>query len=136
VRLLPSEIGDRTLLSYEHGARQVTVLRLIELSQALGVPVTVLLGEALQRARLHLQNLVLRVDLRQLLQDDNNNYRPLLPWARNRLYRAVDGVVEVSPSGVSELAALLGRTHSELAAYLARFVPDDGQGGKGDAGSS
>lgn len=79
----------------------------------------------MQRARLCLRNLVLRVDLRHLLQDDNNNYRPLFPWARNRLNDSTGGVVEVTPTGVRELAAFVGRTPVELAAYLAKFVPDD-----------
>lgn len=35
VALLPSGIGDRTLLSYEHGTRHLTVLRLLELCRAL-----------------------------------------------------------------------------------------------------
>jgi transcriptional regulator with XRE-family HTH domain len=134
VMRLPSRIGDRTLLAYEHGLRQLTVLRLLELSQGLGVPATVIVGQAMQRARLYLQNLVLRVDLRALLRDDNRHYRPLAPWARNRLNHAEDGVIEVTPSGVRELAAFLGRTHRELAAYLARFIPDDTTGEEVETG--
>jgi transcriptional regulator with XRE-family HTH domain len=131
VRQLPSGIGDRTLLSYEHGARQISVLRLIELAQTLGVPASVLVSDALQRARLHLHNVVLRVDLRQLLQDDNINYRPMFQWARNRLNESRDGVVEVTPSGVRELAAFLGRTPAEMSTYLAAFAPDLGEDGDG-----
>lgn len=85
VKGLPSQIGDRTLLSYEHGSRQMTVLRLLELSQGLGVPASPIAAQVMQRARLYLQNLVLRVDLRQLLQDINMHYGPLASWARNRL---------------------------------------------------
>lgn len=133
VRQLPSGIGDRTLLSYEHGARQLTVLRLIELSQALGVPASVFVSDALQRARLQLQNVVLRVDLRQLLQDDNNHYRPMFQWARNRLTESRDGVAEVTPSGVRELAAFLGRTPAEVSRYLAAFAPDLGEDGDGSS---
>jgi hypothetical protein len=36
VKRLLSKIGDRTLLAYEHGLRQLTMLRLLELSQGLG----------------------------------------------------------------------------------------------------
>jgi hypothetical protein len=125
VELLPSGIGDRTLLAYEHGIRQLTVLRLLELSQALGVPATVILTEALQRARINLQNLTLRVNLRHLLGDTNMHYRPLSQWARNRLNDTPNGVIDVTPSGVRELAAFIGRTPVELAKYLARFAPDD-----------
>jgi transcriptional regulator with XRE-family HTH domain len=124
VKRLPSRIGDRTLLSYEHGMRQLTVLRLLELSQGLGVPASVIVAQALQRARLYLDNLVVRVDLRQVLQDTNVHYRPLVPWARNRLQGSPDGVIEVSPDGIRELAAVIGRTQREMAVYLAKFVPD------------
>jgi transcriptional regulator with XRE-family HTH domain len=43
------EIGDRTLLTYEHGIRRLTVARLYELSQTYGVPVTLILADALRR---------------------------------------------------------------------------------------
>lgn len=124
VTLLPSRIGDRTLLAYEHGLRQLTVLRLIELSGGLDVPPSTILDQALQRARLSLQNLVMRVDLRQLLSDTNNSYRPIFPWARNRLNEEPEGVVELLPQVVRELAAFLGRTHLELANYLSQFTPE------------
>ncbi len=125
VELLPSGIGDRTLLSYEYGSRQVSVLRLLELAQVLRVPAPVLLTEALQRARVYLQNLVLRVDLRHLLGDTNMHYRPLSQWARNRLNDTPNGVIEVTPSGLRELAAFIGRTPAELSNYLAAFTPDE-----------
>lgn len=125
VRRLPSEIGDRTLLAYEHGSRHMSVLRLVELAEGLRVPASVLVGQALQRARLSLQNLVLRVDLRKLLEDRNVHYRPLLQWARNRFKDSVNGVVEVTPTGLRELAAYLGRTPEELSTYLSRFTPDE-----------
>ena len=124
VKRLPSKIGDRTLLAYEHGLRQLTVLRLLELSQGLGVPASVIVAQALQRARLFLQNITVRVDLRQVLQDTNVHYRPLVPWARNRLQGSPDGVIEVTPDGVRELAAVMGRTHREMSTYLAKFTPD------------
>lgn len=125
VQKLPSKIGDRTLLSYEHGIRHMTVLRLVELSQALKVPASTVVDQALQRARLALVNLVLRVDLRQLLEDRSFHYRPMRPWARNRLNDSPNGIIEVSPDGVRELAAFLGRTPVEVSAYLAQFIPDD-----------
>lgn len=128
VARLPSGVGDRTLLAYEHGLRHLTVLRLIELSEGLGVGATIVLGQALQRAHLHLQNLALRVDLHRLLADDNNTFRPIFPWARNRLNEAPDGIAELLPQAVRELAAFLGRTHAELARYLAQFTPDTTDG--------
>jgi transcriptional regulator with XRE-family HTH domain len=125
VARLPSGIGDRTLLSYEHGTRHLTVLRFIELCKTLGVAAPVLLNQALQRARIHLQNLVLQVNLRFLLNDQSPNFRPMHQWARNKLNENPGGVVELSPASVRELAAFVGCGYGELAGYLARFLPED-----------
>jgi transcriptional regulator with XRE-family HTH domain len=125
VARLPSGIGDRTLLSYEHGTRHLTVLRFIEICRALSVAAPTLLNQALQRARIHLQNLVLQIDLRHLLNDRNERFRPMHQWARNKLTENPDGVVELPPSSVRELATFVGCTYHELADYLARFLPDD-----------
>jgi transcriptional regulator with XRE-family HTH domain len=123
VTRLPSGIGDRTLLAYEHGLRQLTIIRLLELAEALGVNAPAVLSQALQRARLHLQNLVLQVDLRRLLNANNTRFRPLVQWAKNRLNDAPEGVAELTPSAVREMAAFVGSTHHELARYLAKFIP-------------
>lgn len=124
VSRLPSGIGERTLLSYEHGTRQLTVLRLIEICRSLGVAPPTMLNQALQRAKIHLQNLALQIDLHDLLNDRTDKFRPMFQWARNRLNENPDGMVELSPSSVRELAAFVGCTHQELAAYLARFIPE------------
>ena len=124
VSRLPSGIGDRTLLSYEHGTRHLTVLRFIEICRALSVAAPTLLNQALQRARIHLQNLVLQIDLRHLLNDRNERFRPMHQWARNKLTENPDGVVELPPSSVRELATFVGCTYHELADYLARFIPE------------
>jgi transcriptional regulator with XRE-family HTH domain len=124
VARLPSGIGDRTVLSYEHGTRHLTVLRFLELSRALGIQAPTVLTQALQRARLELANLVLQVDLRALISDGSGKFRPLRQWAKNKLNKYPDDVVEVLPSSVEELADFVGYTYQELAQYLARFVPD------------
>jgi transcriptional regulator with XRE-family HTH domain len=124
VARLPSGIGERTLLSYEHGTRQLTALRLIEISRALGIAAPTLLGQALQRARIHLQNLMLQIDLRELLNDRSDKFRPMFQWARNKLTVNPGGVIELAPSSVHELAAFVGCSHQELANYLAGFIPE------------
>lgn len=136
VARLPSGIGDRTLLSYEHGLRALTVLRLLELCQGLGVPANTLLSHALQRVNLFLANLALRVDLRALLDSGNHQFRPMHQWARNKLNRHPDGVAELSPAAVVELADFIGCAHEELAGYLARFTPDSASSETGEASSS
>lgn len=120
VSFLPSGIGDRTLLSYEHGTRHLTVLRFIELCRALGVAAPTLLNHALQRARINLQNLVLQIDLRFLLNDQSDKFWPMHQWAQNKLNDHPNGVVELPPSSVRELATFVGCTYTELANYLRR----------------
>jgi transcriptional regulator with XRE-family HTH domain len=124
VERLPSGIGDRTLLAYEHGTRQLNVIRLIELSECLEVAATDVLSLALQRAHLHLQHLVLQIDLSAMLDDKNNKFRPMHQWARNRLNETPGGIAEVSPKALRELAAFIGYTREELAKYLATFTPE------------
>lgn len=125
VALLPSRIGDRTLLSYEHGTRHLTVIRLIEVCRPLGVAAPTLLSDALQRARKELDNLVLRVALKNLINDDSVKFRPLRQWARNKLNKYPDGIVELAPSAVEELADFVGYKSSDLVNYLAKFVPEE-----------
>jgi transcriptional regulator with XRE-family HTH domain len=127
VARLPSGIGDRTLLAYEHGLRQLTVLRLLELCQGAGVGAPEVLARALQGARIALANLTLRVDLWQLVQHRNEKFRPMVQWARNKLNKCPDGVAELTPSAVIELADFMGCTHQDLATYLARFLPEDAE---------
>lgn len=124
VTRLPSGIGARTLLSYEHGTRHLTVLRFIEVCRTLGVEAPHVLGLGLQRARIYLENLALWVDLRALLADDTAQFRPMIVWAHNKLIQHPGGIVEVAPGAVQELATMIGSSRGDLAAYLARFTPD------------
>lgn len=124
VARLPSGIGDRTLLSYEHGVRHFTMLRFIEMCRVLGVSSPSLLAFSLQRARIHLDDLALRVDLQALLADDTAEFRLMTAWAHNKQIQCPDGVVEIAPAAVRELATMIGCSQRDLAAYLARFTPD------------
>lgn len=125
VERLPSGICDRTLLSYEHGTRHLTALRLVELCFSLQVDAPTLLGRALQRARIHIEHLPLKVDLRSLLKDETPTYRPLAQWAKNALNEHPNGIAEITPETVKNLALFMGCTSDQLARYLARFLPDD-----------
>jgi transcriptional regulator with XRE-family HTH domain len=124
VKRLPSGICDRTLLSYEHGIRHLTLLRFIELCQALRVDAPSLVRQALQRARIDLSNLTLRIDVRMLLKDGSDTYRPMVQWARNVLNQNPDGIVDIEPVAVMNLAWFVGCTYRDLANYLARFIPE------------
>ena len=124
IRLLPSGIGERTLLAYEHGLRQLTIVRFAELCDALGATPSVLLTEALQRARINLTSMALRVDLRALANNNRIKFQPLIGWAKNKLSECPSGIAEVAPSVVAEFATLMGYTRVEVAEYLATFLPE------------
>jgi transcriptional regulator with XRE-family HTH domain len=126
VELLPSRIGERTVLAYEHGMRQLTLLRLAELSWALEVDPSTVFTRGLQRARVLVESVPLEIDLRALLQDGRAKFRPLRQWVLNMLNELPGGVVEVEPAVVRNLAAFIGCSHRDLADYLARFAVEDG----------
>jgi hypothetical protein len=111
------------LLAYEHGVRLLTVVRFLELCEGLEASPTDLLAEALQRAKLHLSHLKLRIDLNKVVNDRNMNFRPLVQWARNRLNHTPNGIIEVSPDAILELAAVVGHSQKDLTHYLCRFTP-------------
>jgi hypothetical protein len=67
--------------------------------------------------------LILQVDLRALVNDKNHKFRPMVQWARNKLNRHPDGVAELTPNAVLELADFIGCAHMDLATHLAKFMP-------------
>jgi len=129
VKRLPSRIGDRTLLAYEHGIRQLTLCRLTELTVGLEVDPATIVTRGLQRARLHLDHLTMHVDLSALLNHDGAGgvkFRPMIQWARNALNENPDGVAEIDANVVRNLALFAGCSHQELAKYLSQFTPPPG----------
>jgi len=120
---LPSGVGERTILAYELGSRNLQMVRFIELCHALGVSASGLLTIALQRARVNLDNLVLLVDLWALLEDNSARARPLHPWARNKVHRLETRIAYVSPATVDELADCFSYDRQTLGDYLGTLVP-------------
>lgn len=123
-RKLPSGIGDRTLLSYEHGIRTLSVARLVEISRALGVPASEILDHTLEKAR-DLRAFSIKVDLRRILRDERAEFEPVRLWAQNRLKDDPNAEVLLAPVTVREMAAVFGYTHAALAAYLVEFTMGD-----------
>ena len=110
---------------YEHGTRHLTVLRFVEISRELITDAPTLLSRGLQRARVYVENLTLAVDLRALLHDGSDTFRPLVQWARNALNEHPDGIAYVEPAVVRNLALFIGCSRTDLTNYLARFTPED-----------
>lgn len=123
VRRLPSRIGDRTLLSYEHGVRGLSVNRLIEICRVLGVGAGEFLDRVVEKAR-DLRAFSFRVDLRAVLRDQRAEFESVRFWATTRLDEG-DTSVTLAPVTVREMAAVLGISHTTLAAYLVEFTAED-----------
>jgi transcriptional regulator with XRE-family HTH domain len=121
---LPSGIGDRTLLTYEHGTRQLTVNRFVEICRTLGIAAPQVLETALRKSA-ELQIVTLRVSLPAVLRDQRTEWEPVRFWARRRLSDSAADEVLLPPAVVRELAAVLGFSHDALARHLFQFVIDD-----------
>ncbi|MFC4853654.1 helix-turn-helix domain-containing protein [Actinophytocola glycyrrhizae] len=129
VQQLPSGVGARTLLAYEHGVRQLTLSRLVELAEALDIDPGVLVTRGLQRARLYLERVTLHVDLYAVLHHPTvgkGRFRAMLRWAGNALNENPHGIAEVDVKVVRNLALLTGCSHRDLAGFLAQFTPSPG----------
>lgn len=124
VTQLPSGIGDRTLLSYEHGTRTLSVTRFVEICRALGVAAAEILDSALEKAR-DLRAFSIKVDLRAVLRDDRVELDPVRLWASRRLADDPRTEVLLAPGTVRELATVFGFTHTALAAYLVGFSAEE-----------
>lgn len=128
VEQLPSGIGERTLLSYEHGTRALSVIRFVEICRVLGSAAAELLDRALEKAR-DLHAFSLRVDLRAVLRDRRAEFAAIRTWAGNRLGDSADPnaatEVRLAPATVREMAAALGFSHTALARYLIEFTTEE-----------
>lgn len=120
---VPTQCSDRTLLAYEHGYRNLTVQRLHEYGQVLGVPGSQILAMA-EVECVTLSELAIRVDLRKLASSNRNRveFPAVQRWARNRLKDAVTELT-LTPGALRELAAMADVTHERLAEHLIEFPP-------------
>jgi transcriptional regulator with XRE-family HTH domain len=123
---LPSGIGDRTLLSYEHGVRQLSVVRIVEICKALGNDPGALLNLAVRDTD-NYHTAPMPIDLPALIGDTTEDYPAVHAWAKSRLEDAFGetGVVVVAPAVVETLARVTGCPHRTLAAYLTNFLARD-----------
>lgn len=123
VARMPSGIGDRTLLSYEHGIRELTMSRFVEICRVYGVSPGSVLSAAFRLDPNDVEQATIIVDLPVLVQDTTPGYKAVRDYAQRKLL--ADGVVdfaEFSPIVVRELALYAGFSHFDLATYLAGFI--------------
>jgi transcriptional regulator with XRE-family HTH domain len=123
---MSTDISTQALANYEYGNRPVSVVRLVEICDALSVSATDLLGLALQRAEIHPYSGHIQVDLHAVSADKQAELKSLRTWARNRLEHDVDGtgVARLSQAVIGELAIFIGMDRSEFIQLLVKFTPD------------
>lgn len=125
VQRMDVNLSAQALANYEYGIRPCTVVRLVQICQALRVSAMSLLGLALQRARIDPYTNELQIDLRALAEDNQAELKPLHRWAQNRLAADMDdsGVARLDQSVVEELAFLVGISRSDFVRRLLAFTP-------------
>jgi hypothetical protein len=123
---MSTEVHVQTIASYENGIRAVTVARLLDLCQAMGVHAGDLLTLCLQRVATELYNGRLLVDLSALVRDRNAAFDEVQAWARLRLAGQAKGVTvaRLEAAAVREMAVIFSVPLPDLIAYLVTFAPD------------
>lgn len=123
---MSTEISAQALANYEYGIRQFSVVRLVEICDALNVPATDLLGLALQRAEIHPYTGHIQVDLHAVSAGKQAELKSLRKWARNRLEQDLDGtgVARLSQAVIGELALFVGMDRPQFVQLLLQFTPD------------
>ena len=123
VERLPCGIGDRTLLSYEHGIRFLSVVRFEEICRALGVAGSEILRRAEDAAR-DLTQRTLTVNLRAV-KKESDAPPGVAEWARRRVLAGDGPYLRLEPATLREMAATLDLSHEDLATYLAAHAVDE-----------
>ena len=84
-RRLQSDISLQTLATYELGTRQCSVVRLVEICIALGEVPHELIARVHQRVFSDSPVGRIRIDLRKVVRDPQQELLPLRRWAKGRL---------------------------------------------------
>jgi transcriptional regulator with XRE-family HTH domain len=90
-RRLQSDISLQTLATYELGTRQCSVVRLVEICVALGVPAHQVLARVHERVFGDTPAGHLAVDLAAVVADGRPQLLPLRRWAQGRLAQLAPG---------------------------------------------
>jgi transcriptional regulator with XRE-family HTH domain len=110
LRRLPNDVSVQTLATYELGTRAISVLRLVELCEALGTTAHELLANADGTIRPPHTGLV-RIDLRAVARTSRHELAPARRWAVSRLHQLGDDespMTTLDRAAVEQLARLCG----------------------------
>jgi transcriptional regulator with XRE-family HTH domain len=121
---LQSEISLQTLATYELGTRQCSVIRFVEICQALGALPHELLARVHERVFTETPVGRIRVDLRQVVRDRQPELLPLRRWAAGRLAAEPGphgGEVHLDISALERMAELCRLDTVELISRLRKI---------------
>lgn len=131
IKHMRTRIPVNTYACYEQGIRQCSIPRLVEICQALRVGVPALLGLALQRLELDLEESGVQIDLRKVARDEREELHALRRWARNRMEEDAltadsrePAVVHLEWAVVKEMATFCGVPRRSLLRYIREFSPE------------
>ena len=122
---LQSEISLQTLATYELGTRQCSVVRLAELCIALDVLPHEVLARVHDRVFSGDRPGHIRVDLTQVVLDQQPELLPLRRWAKDRLNQTPEGrpqEVHLDLAALEQMAELCGLDTVELISRLRRLA--------------
>ncbi len=117
---LQSGISLQTLATYELGTRQCSVVRLAELCLAMDELPQNLLARVHSRLFAHESGQV-RVNLADVVADEQPELLPLRRWARGRLAAGGSADVRFDQTTLEQLAALCGLHTEELLTRLKKL---------------
>jgi len=124
-RRLQSDISLQTLATYELGTRQCSVVRLVEICIAMDEVPHDLLARVHQRVFSDSPVGRIRIDLRKIVRDEQEELQPLRRWAKGRLadtngHHGPD--VSLDISALERMAELCGLETVELIARLRQIT--------------
>lgn len=131
-RRLQSDISLQTLATYELGTRQCSVVRLVEICLALDEVPHELMARVHQRVFSDSPVGKIRIDLRKVVRDTQQELLPLRRWAKGKLAEhngQQTAEVSLDISALERMAELCGLETVELIARLRTIsgVPDAGE---------
>lgn len=131
VERMRTNVPVNTYACYEQGIRQCSIPRLVEICEALHVSALEVLRLTFQRLELDMNEAMVWIDLRKIIDDEREELRPLRRWAHE--YMKDDAltanpdepaVARVSWDAVRELGRACGLPKERLRSYIRDFTPE------------
>lgn len=113
--LMGNPVSVQTLATYEHGTRQCSVVRLVEVCRALGEPPQEVLARVNDRMMV---DEVIRVDLARIAQSSAPELQPLRRWARVYLRSGKRATVRLGAPAIDQLAVVCGTGRDDVVELL------------------